>query len=45
VVFADAEKVDAEIVGEDRLVDNVANDLGMRQWMAIRSGRDITEGI
>jgi len=29
VVFADAEKVDAEIVGENRLVDDVANDLGM----------------
>ena len=31
--------------GENRLVDDVANDLGMRQWMAIMSGRDITKGI
>jgi hypothetical protein len=45
VVLADAEKVDAQIVGENRLVDDMANDLGMRQWIAIMSGRDVTEGI
>ena len=44
-MFADAEKVDAEIISEHRLVDDMANDLGMRQWMAITSGRDISEGI
>ena len=44
-MLADAEKVDAQIVGENRLVDDVANDLGMRQWIAIMSGRDITKGI
>jgi len=31
VVFADAEEVDAKIVGENRLVYDVADDLGMRQ--------------
>jgi hypothetical protein len=45
VVFADAEKVDTQIVGKNRLVDDVANDLRMRQWIAIMSGRDITKSI
>ena len=40
-----AEKIDAEIVCENRLVDDVANDLGMRQWMAILAVRDVTKGI
>src|SRR5882757_10887433 len=45
MVFADAEKIDAQIVGENRLVDDVADDLSMRQQMAIIASRDVAKGI
>ena len=45
VVLADAEGVDAEFVGEDRLLDHVADDLRMRQKAAVGVGGDVAERI
>lgn len=44
-MLPDAEEVDPQIVGEDGLVDHVANDLGLRQQLAVRVPCDIAEGV
>jgi hypothetical protein len=45
VVLADAEEVEPELVGEDRLVDDVADDLGGRERPAGRVEGDVAEGV
>ena len=45
VVLADAEGVDAERVGEDALLDHVADDLRLRQQAAVRPEGDVAECI
>ena len=44
-MFADAEEVDAGLVGEHRLLDKVADHLRMRQQVAVRAGGDVAEGV
>jgi hypothetical protein len=44
-MLPDAEEVDPQIVGKDRLVDHVADDLCLRQQLAILTPGDIAEGI
>ena len=44
-MFADAERLDAELIGEHRLVDDVANDLRVRDEAAVRRGGDVAERI
>lgn len=45
MVFSDAEEVDAELVGEHGFVDHVADDLRMRQHLAVITARDVAECI
>ena len=45
VVFADAEEVHADLVGEDALLDDVADRLGMRQRAAVRVAAEVAEGV
>ena len=45
VVLADAEEVDAELVGEHRLVDDIADDLGVRQQAPVRRVGDVAESV
>jgi hypothetical protein len=44
-MFADADEIDAEAVGQHRLVDDVANYLRVRQQLAVGSSRDVSEGV
>ncbi len=45
VVLADADEIDAELVGEHGLADHVADDLRMGQQPAIGAGRDVAERV
>ena len=45
VVLADADEVDAELVGELGLGDDVAEDLGVRQRAAVGVEGDVAEGV
>ncbi len=45
VVLADAESIDADFIGEDSLVDHVAEDLRVGQRLAAGPDRDIAKGI
>ena len=45
MVLADAERVEAELVGEHRLLDDVAEHAGLRLERAVRRERDVAEGI
>ena len=45
MVLSNSEKVDADRIGEDRLVDDVADHLRMRQEAAVGTGGDVAEGI
>ena len=45
VVFADAEEVEAEVVGQHRLVDHVADHLCLAQAVAVGVDGDVTEGV
>ncbi len=45
VVLADAEEVDADLVGEHRLVDDVADHLGVRQQAPVRRVGDVAESV
>ena len=45
VVLADTEGVDAERVGEDALLDHVADDFRLRQQAAVRPEGDVAECI
>ena len=40
-MLADAEGIDADLVGQHALVDDIADDLGVRQRLAVRADRDI----
>jgi hypothetical protein len=44
-MLADANKIDANLIGEDSLIDQVADDLRRMQRPAIRTVTDITEGV
>ena len=44
-MFADAERINADLVGEDTFVDNVADDLGVGEELAVGVGGDIAESI
>ena len=45
VVLADPEEVDADLVGEDALLDEVADRLGVRQRAAVGVVGDVAEGV
>ena len=45
VVLADAEEVDADLVGEDALLDDVADRLGVRQRAAVGVVGDVAERV
>ena len=45
VVFADAEDVDADLVGKHCLVDDVADDLAVGEQVAVGIGLDVAEGV
>ena len=45
VVLADAEEVEPEAVGQDRFLDDVAEDLGMRQRLSVAPERDVAERV
>ena len=45
VMLADAEEVDAELVGEHGLLDHVADDLRLRQRLAVGADGDVAEGV
>ena len=44
-MLADAEEVDAQLVGEHRLLDDVADHLRMRQQVAVGPRGDVAERI
>jgi len=44
-VLADAEEMDAEVVGQDRLVDDVTNDLRVREGPTTDPLGDVAEGV
>ena len=45
MVLTDAEDVDADLVGEHGLLDDVADDLGVGQEVAVQVGLDVAEGV
>jgi hypothetical protein len=45
VVLADADEVDAQLVGEDGLLDDVADDLRVRERPPVGAARDVAEGV
>jgi hypothetical protein len=45
VVFADAEEVQADLVGEDALLDDVADRLRVREGAAVIAVGDVAEGV
>ena len=45
VVLADADGIDADLVGENRLLDEIADDLRGVQRLAVRSVGDVAEGV
>ncbi len=44
-MLADAKSVDAELIGQHRLIHHVADDLGVAQQGAIGAGSHIAESI
>ena len=45
MVLADADGIDTDLVGENRLLDEIADDLGGVQRLAVRSVGDVAEGV
>ena len=45
VMLADADGIDADLVGEDRLLDQVADHLRGMQRFAVRARGDVAEGV
>jgi hypothetical protein len=45
MVFADAEKIDTELIGQHSFIDDVPDYLGVRQWTSIVTGGDVAERI
>ena len=45
VVLADAEEVDADLIGEHALLDDVADDLGLRQQLAVGVDGHVAERV
>src|SRR5882724_6823732 len=45
VVLAKADEIDAEVVGQHRLVHDVADHLRVRQQLTVSAGGDVAEGI
>ena len=45
MMLADAKGVDAEFVGQHRLIDHVADDLRVAQQVAVGARRDVAESI
>ena len=44
-MLADADEIDANLVGEDGLLDEVADDLRRMQRLSVRTVGDIAEGV
>ena len=44
-MIADADEIDAQLVGEDRLVDEIADDLGLREGSTVGAKRDVAERV
>ena len=44
-MLADADEIDANLIGENGLLDQVADDLRSMQRSAVRSVRDIAERV
>jgi hypothetical protein len=44
-MFADAEEIDAELIGQYGFVDDVADDLCMRQHLAVSAARDVAKRV
>ncbi len=44
-MLADADEVDADLIGQHRLVDEIPNDFGGVQRRAIRSAGDVAESV
>ena len=45
VVFTDAEEVHAELIGEYGFVDDITDDLRMREHLAVGAARDVAERV
>ena len=45
MMFADADEVDAQFVGEHRFLHEIANHLGMRHTRAVSGARYVAEGV
>lgn len=45
VMLADTDEVDADLIGQHRLVDEIPNDFGGVQRRAIRSAGDVAESV
>ncbi|MGA5305739.1 hypothetical protein ACPCHT_37995 [Nucisporomicrobium flavum] len=45
MVLAEAEYVNADLVSKYRLVNHVADDLGVRQQLTVRPDSDVTECV
>ena len=44
-MLADADEIDADLVGEHGLLDEVADHLRVRQRLAVRTVGDVAEGV
>ena len=44
-MLADAEEIDADLVGQDRLVDDVADNLRGRERLAVGAGSNVAERV
>ena len=44
-MLADAEEIDAHLVGADAFLDDVADDLRLMQRPSVRTLGDVTEGV
>jgi hypothetical protein len=44
-MLTDTDEIDAQLVGEHRLIDDVADDLGLRKGSTVGVKRDVAERI
>ena len=45
MVLPDPDEIHAERIGEHRFVNQVANDLSVREWFPVRADSDVAERI
>src|SRR4051812_35485318 len=44
-MLADADEIDSKLVSEDRLLDEIADDLRLGKWLSVGVERDVTKGV